>query len=96
MMERGPEEQRAPGQASQQMLNGQQMQAIAAKYGEQLAAIKKDIELRKWVMDQACSVVAASNEASEGRDGVVTFHDPITLARAMHAFLVEGAGEKAE
>jgi hypothetical protein len=75
-------------------LSGQQIQALAKQHATELAAIRKDIELRKWAMDQACSVVGAANEAMD--EGSVTFHDPVSLARSIHAFLVEGAGEKGE
>lgn len=66
-----------------QPLNAQQYQSLAKQYADALIAVKKDIELRKWVMDQACSLC--------GAEGPVTFTDPIALAKEMHAFIVEGS-----
>jgi hypothetical protein len=68
-------------------LSGQQLQALAKNHAESLAAIKRDVELRKWAADQACSIVVEMS-AAEGFDEV------IKIARAIHAFLTEGA-EKA-
>jgi hypothetical protein len=50
--------------------------------------ILKDVELRKWAVDQACGQVAAEIEGHVGKPS-----DTVTLARAIHAFLTEGAGE---
>ena len=56
-------------------------------HAEQLGAIKRDVELRKWAADQAVSLGAAALEAEHGMIEVVV------LARSIHAFLVEGATE---
>ena len=72
--------------------SGQQLQAILQRQADALTAIRKDLELRKLALDQACNVIASTNAART--DGPITFHNPIALARDMHAFLVEGAVEK--
>jgi hypothetical protein len=84
------ERQRAEERRHDQTLSGQQMQAMAARYAEELGKIRKDVELRKLALDQACNVIAQTNSVPGTQ---VTFHDPIALAKAMHAFLVEGASE---
>lgn len=76
-------------QQGQGALSGQQVQAMAARYADEMVRIRKDIELRKLALDQACNVIASTNAART--DGQITFHNPIALAREMHAFLVEGA-----
>jgi hypothetical protein len=70
-------------------LSGQQMQALAKNHADALAAIKRDIELRKWAVDQAIGL--AGSERPLPRD---MYRDPMKIAREIHAFLVEGA-EKA-
>ena len=70
-------------------LSGQQMQSMAKQYADALAAKVKDIELRKWAVDQACGLAGSSDEEAR-----VTFHDPVALARLIHAFLIEGAAEE--
>ena len=75
-------------QRTQQALTGQQMSSLVKQYNDELVRIKKDVELRKLALDQACNCVTATNAEPKGG---VTFHDPIALAKAMHAFLVEGA-----
>ena len=77
-------------QRTQQALTGQQMSSLVKQYNDELVRIRKDVELRKLALDQACNCVTATNAAPVG--GVV-FHDPIQLAKAMHAFLVEGAND---
>jgi hypothetical protein len=74
-------------------LSAQQMQSLAKDFTAKLQMIKQDIELRKWAVDQACGLAGTINEQPDGK---VTFHDPVVLARQIHAFLVEGAAEKAE
>jgi hypothetical protein len=75
----------------QQALSGQQMQSLAKNHADALAAIKRDVELRKWAVDQACGLAGA--EARTEAD--LRIVDPVGLARSIHAFLVEGAVEKA-
>jgi hypothetical protein len=72
----------------EQSLSGQQMQTMAARYADELGKIRKDIDLRKLALDQACNVIAQTNSVPGNQ---VTFHDPIALAKAMYDFLVEGA-----
>lgn len=69
-----------------QAISGQQMQALGKHYADALTAIKRDIELRKWAVDQACGMSGAQIEA----EAPVIMH-PVQLAREIHAFLVEGA-----
>jgi hypothetical protein len=73
-----------------QQLSAQQMQALTKSYADALVAIKRDVELRKWSVDQACSLAGSQLEAE-----VPVMMHPITLAREIHAFLTEGANEKA-
>ena len=70
-----------PATASDPTLSGQQMQAMAARYAEELGKIRKDIELRKWVLDRA-------TDKHDHPDAAIAY------ARALHAFLVEGAVDK--
>jgi hypothetical protein len=86
-----PSEQLPPNQPN--VLSGQQVQSLAKDFAAKLQMIKQDIELRKWAVDQACGLAGTINEQPDGK---VTFHDPVVLARQIHAFLVEGAAEKAE
>jgi hypothetical protein len=72
-------------------MTGQQMQSLAKDFAAKLQMIKQDIELRKWAVDQAISFTGAKVEAEA--DPMV---HPVSLAREIHAFLVEGAAEKAE
>lgn len=74
----------------QEPLNGQQMQALQKQYHEALMGIGRDIELRKYAIDQAFRLASASNGA---RDGVVTYHDPVALAKAIHDFITLPAAE---
>jgi hypothetical protein len=62
-------------------LSAQQMQALQKQYAEGIMAIRKDLELRKLALDQACNLVSTTK-------GTV---DPIDLARKLHSFLIEGA-----
>jgi len=66
-------------------LNGQQMAAFQKQQADKLAGLVKDVELRKWAVDQACGLVGAALEA----DGVVREIDAVALARSIHAFLTE-------
>ena len=68
-----------------QPLNGQQMAALQKSMSERLADIKKDVELRKWSVDQACSLAGAAYES----DDIHAPFDTVALARAIHAFLTE-------
>jgi hypothetical protein len=74
-------------ESTEKPLSGQQMQAMANQHAAALQAIKRDIELRKWAVDQACGLA--------GSESMQIKIDPIKLARELHAFLVEAA-EKAE
>lgn len=73
---------------TEQPLNGQQMAALQKQMADKLAGVMKDIELRKWAVDQACSLEAAALEAE-----TPTRLDPVIVARSIHAFLTEGAAE---
>jgi hypothetical protein len=75
------------GGTLQPNLSGQQLQALAKNHADHLAHIKRDVELRKWAVDQACGLIGAYNEYDDTVMG---------LARDIHHFLVEGAVEKAE
>jgi hypothetical protein len=80
-----------------QTLSGQQMQTLAARYNTQLQEIYRDIKLRELALEQACRVTADINKAAfgmKGDAGALTIHDPVALAKEMHAFLVEGAQEE--
>ena len=74
----------------QQPLSGQQLQAMSKQYADALVAVRKDIELRKWAVDQACGLAGSESRAD------VPIMNVLELARSIHAFLVEGAAEKAE
>ena len=77
------------GPVGSQPLSAQQMQSLAKQHADALLSIKKDVELRKWAVDQACGLAGSSDEEAR-----VTFHDPVALARLIHAFLIEGAAEE--
>jgi hypothetical protein len=83
-----PTNQRNPQQPD--TLSGQQLQALAKQHADAIAAIKRDIELRKWAVDQACGLVGAMVESEESS----TITNPVVLAREIHAFLVEAAVDK--
>jgi hypothetical protein len=65
-------------------LNGQQMSALHKNMSDKLAGIVKDVELRKWAVDQACGLAGAAYE------GEAPTIEVVALARAIHAFLTEG------
>lgn len=69
---------------TREALNGQQIQALQKQMAEQFAGAIKDVELRKWSVDQACGLAgtAMENEAARPIDVVV-------LARCIHSFLTE-------
>lgn len=69
-----------------QPLSGQQMQALATRHAETLTAIKRDVELRKWAVDQACGLSGTMIEAQAPAPVC-----PVDLAREIHAFLTEAA-----
>jgi hypothetical protein len=75
--------------AAQQPLSGQQIQAMANDYAAKLAAIKRDIELRKFAVN---SMVELMKTAYGPAIGPAQFNQMLV---DLHAFLVE-AGEKAE
>ena len=81
---------RVPDQPREQPLSAQQMQSLARQHADALVAIKKDVELRKWAVDQACGLAGAEVEAD------TRIVNPVALAREIHAFIVEGAAEKSE
>lgn len=68
-------------------LSGQQMQSMAKQYADALAAKVKDIELRKWAVDQACGLAGSENCTTADKD-------PVAVARLIHAFLIEGTVEE--
>jgi len=66
-------------------LNGQQMSALQKQMQDKLVGIVKDVDLRKWSVDQACGLAGA---AIEHKGAVI---DPVKTARQIHEFLTEGA-----
>jgi hypothetical protein len=65
-------------------LAGDQMAVLQKQLADKMAAIVKDVDLRKWSVDQACSLAGSALE----------FHaenpfDAVTLAREIHKFLTE-------
>jgi hypothetical protein len=62
-------------------LNGQQMSALHKQMAGTLADIKKDVELRKWAVDQACGIVGSETPPPDA--------DVVHLARQIYAFLTE-------
>jgi hypothetical protein len=82
---------RVPDQPREQPLSAQQMQSLAKQHADALVAIRKDVELRKWAVDQACGVAGAGAEQHEA---ITTLAPVVILAREIHAFLVEGVLEK--
>lgn len=79
------------GVRPEQPLSAQQMQALAKQHAEQLTLIRRDVDLRKWAVDQACGMAGAAYEAESD-----THMDVIGMARRIHAFLTEAAVEKPE
>jgi hypothetical protein len=69
-------------------LSSQQIQALAKQHADALLAIKRDVDLRKWAVDQACGLASAAYEAEAQAVEVVS------VARKIHDFLTEAA-EKA-
>lgn len=72
-----------------QPLNGQQLSALQQKFAGDLASIKKDVDLRKWAVDQACGLAGT---AIEGDKKPV---DVVATARAIHGFLTEAVRDAA-
>jgi hypothetical protein len=68
---------------AEQPLNGQQLSAIQKQMQDRLAVLVKDVELRKWSVDQACGLAGAAVE--HGKKDI----DVVTTARQIHAFLTE-------
>ena len=64
-------------------LSGQQIQALQKQLTDKMAGIVKDVDLRKWSVDQACGLAGAAIEAETEQPDVVK------LARAIHSFLTE-------
>jgi len=71
-------------------MSGQQVAALQKQMAGTIDRILRDVELRKYAVEAACKIVTATNGA---RDGQVTFHDPIALAKAMHDFLTAAVVE---
>jgi hypothetical protein len=69
-------------------LNAQQMSALQKQMAEKLTGIVKDVDLRKWSVDQACGLAGTAMEHSKAAV------DPVKTAREIHAFLTEGATTK--
>ncbi len=76
-----------PQPSSEQPLNGQQMSALQKQMQDKLTGIVKDVDLRKWAVDQACGLAGVSIEHA------TTVIDAVKMAREIHAFLTEGAAE---
>lgn len=72
----------------QAALSGQQMSALQKQMQEKLTSIVRDVDLRKWSVDQACGLAGAAMEHES--DHI----DAVKMAREIHAFLTEGAVEK--
>jgi hypothetical protein len=68
-------------------LSGQQIQALQKQLTDKMAGIVKDVDLRKWSVDQACGIASAAMEAEHGMIEVVV------LARTIHKFLTEGTSQ---
>jgi hypothetical protein len=73
---------------AEQPLSAQQMQALAKQHADALLAIKRDVDLRKWAVDQACGLAGAAYEA----EGMAV--DVVAVGREIHAFLTEAAEGK--
>ena len=71
----------------EQPLSGQQIQALQKGMHEKMAGLVKDVELRKWSVDQACGLAGV---AIEGDKKPV---DVVKTAREIHAFLTEPVGD---
>jgi hypothetical protein len=69
---------------SQQPLSGQQIQAMANDYAAKLAAIKRDIDLRKFAVMQTVEVAKGSTITASAFEAIM---------RSVHAFLIN-EGEK--
>jgi hypothetical protein len=65
-------------------MSGAQLQALQKQLTDKLAGIVKDVELRKWSIDQACGLAGSAIEF--GGSG-----NAVELARAIHTFLTEAA-----
>jgi hypothetical protein len=72
-------------ESNEQPLNGQQMSALQKQFAAELVNLRKDVDLRKWSVDQACGLAGAAIE----HKGTVI--DPVKTARQIHEFLTEGA-----
>jgi hypothetical protein len=68
-------------------LASDQMAALQKQMTDKMAGIAKDVDLRKWSVDQACGLAGAAIEAETEQPDVVK------LARAIHAFLTEGTSQ---
>ena len=65
-------------------LSGQQIQAIQKQMADKLAGVVKDVDLRKWAVDQAIGLAGSAIEFTA--EPV----DAVKLARLIHSFLTEG------
>ena len=68
-------------------LAGDQMAVLQKQMADKMAGIVKDVDLRKWSIDQACGLAGAAIEAETEQPDVVK------LARSIHAFLTEGTSQ---
>jgi FKBP-type peptidyl-prolyl cis-trans isomerase 2 len=69
-------------------LSGQQVQALQKQLADKMAGIVKDVDLRKWAVDQACSLAGSAMEFRHLSDNTEK-PDVVKLARSIHAFLTE-------
>jgi hypothetical protein len=74
-------------------LSGAQMSLVQKQLAVQAEYIRKDVDLRKWAVDQAIGLAGAMLENNASTAGKSTF-DVIQISRAIHAFLTEAAGDK--
>ena len=68
--------------------NAAQVSALQKQMAEKLTTIVKDVELRKWAVDQACGLAGAALEAEADKPV-----DVVKTAREIHSFLTEAAAE---
>lgn len=75
----------AGGASPPETMSGQQLSALQKQMQEKLTGIVKDVDLRKWSVDQACGLAGTAIESGKATVDVVK------TAREIHAFLTEGA-----
>jgi FKBP-type peptidyl-prolyl cis-trans isomerase 2 len=71
---------------SSEPLSGAQLQALQKQMADKLTGLIKDVELRKWSVDQACGLAGSAIEF-----GAEKSVNAVELARSIHAFLTEAA-----